>query len=195
MLRAPVVLTLLAAAALPLQAQIPAAIGKIIGAANLPVSADSARREGIPDTDVRTAIEAMRTARLPAEEAKRVLDESRAAQREHGPVDNFGAFVQSRLAAGLRGRELAAAIRAEHRARGKGNPNATKGNRNATKGNPNATKGRSDTAGQSRGNQGRGGAGRDTTARGKAGNPNRPGQGGGAQSGKGQSKRPDRPNR
>lgn len=184
MLRAPVVLTLLAATALPLQAQISAAVGKIIGAANLPVSADSARREGISDNDVRAAIEAMRTARLPADEAKRVLDDSRAAHREHGPVDNFGAFVQSKLAAGLRGRELAAAIRAEHRARGKGNPNATKGA-------PDATKGRSDAAGQSRGNQGRS----DTMSRGKSGAPDRPAQAGGAPAGKGQSKRPDRPNR
>lgn len=186
MLRAPVLLTLLAAA-LPLQAQIPAAIGKIIGAANLPVSADSARREGIPDREVRIAIEAMRAARVPAEEAKRVLDESRAARREHGPVDNFGAFVQSKLAAGLRGRDLAAAIRAEHRARGMGNPNATKRP-------PDATKGRSDAAG-SRGNQGRGGAGSDTMSRGKGGNPARPAPGGYPPAGKGQSKRPDRPNR
>lgn len=187
MLRAPVVFTLLAATALPLQAQIPAAIGKIIGAANLPVSADAARREGIPDTDVRIAIEAMRTARLPAEEARRVLDESRAARREHGPVDNFGAFVQSKLAAGLRGRDLAAAIRAEHRAQGKGNPNAAKGS-------PNATKGRSDAAG-ARGNQGRGATGADTMSRGKAGNPDRPAKGGAPPAGKGQYKRPDRPNR
>jgi hypothetical protein len=41
------------------------------------------------------------------------------AIREHGPVDNFGAFVQRRLDEGLRGRDLADAIRAEHAAHGR----------------------------------------------------------------------------
>jgi len=41
---------------------------------------------------------------------------------EHGPVDNFGAFVKSKLAEGLRGRDLADAIAIEHKVRGKGKP-------------------------------------------------------------------------
>ncbi|MDP1660923.1 MAG: hypothetical protein Q8L55_03325, partial [Phycisphaerales bacterium] len=39
---------------------------------------------------------------------------------EHGPTDNFGAFVQGKLDQGLRGQALSDAIRAEHAARGKG---------------------------------------------------------------------------
>ena len=46
-------------------------------------------------------------------------EQSRAID-EHGPTDNFGAFVQSKLDQGLRGRELSDAIRAEHAAHGKG---------------------------------------------------------------------------
>lgn len=62
----------------------------------------------------------MEAKKVPAHEARQVIDEERVARRDHRPVDNFGAFVQSRLQAGLRGQELAAAIRAEHAARGKG---------------------------------------------------------------------------
>ncbi len=59
---------------------------------------------------------------VPAEEAAGILEAESKAAAEHGPTDNFGAFVQAQLASGKRGRELAAAIRAEHQARGKGRP-------------------------------------------------------------------------
>lgn len=104
----------------PLEAQTPDWIRRVLAAAELPVSADEARREGAPDGVIRQVLAAMQSANVPAAEAREVLDEERAAMREHGPVDNFGAFVQAKLDAGLRGRELAAAIRAEHQRRGKG---------------------------------------------------------------------------
>jgi hypothetical protein len=67
----------------------------------LPRTSQILRESGVPDEEVQSVIEA-------------------ASVREHGPVDNFGAFVQDQLAAGLRGRDLAAAIHAEHARRGIG---------------------------------------------------------------------------
>ena len=105
----------------PQQAQLPDWVSQILAAAQLPVVTDEARREGLPGDDVRAALEAMRTAGVPSWEATALIDSARAARREHGPVDNFGAFVQAQLAAGKRGQELAAAIREEHARQGKGN--------------------------------------------------------------------------
>ena len=113
--------------AAPAPAQAPDWVQVLISAAGLPIAADSARKEGVPSDDVRAVLESMRNKNIPANEAKDILNEARAAHREHGPVDNFGAFVQSKLDAGLRGRDLAAAIRAEHAARGKGKAGAAKG--------------------------------------------------------------------
>jgi len=61
---------------------------------------------------------------VPAGSLAELFAEENDAIRKHGRIDNFGAFVQEKLAAGLRGRELAAAIHAEHAARGigKGRP-------------------------------------------------------------------------
>lgn len=103
----------------PLPSQTPEWLTRVISAANLPVSADQARKEGAPSGVIAQVLAAMEAANVPAGEAREILDEERAALREHGPVDNFGAFVQSKLDAGLRGRELAAAIRAEHQLRGR----------------------------------------------------------------------------
>jgi hypothetical protein len=106
----------------PLEGQTSDWVRRVLAAAELPVSADQARREGAPDGVIQQVLSAMQSANVPAHEAREVLDAERDALREHGPVDNFGAFVQSKLDAGLRGRDLAAAIRAEHQLRGKGPP-------------------------------------------------------------------------
>lgn len=89
-------------------------------AADLPVLAHELRGQGVPDGDVGKAIAAAKGKGLKAEEAADVLEEADKDVKEHGPVDNFGAFVQSKLDEGLRGKELAAAIKAEHVAKGKG---------------------------------------------------------------------------
>jgi hypothetical protein len=107
-------------------AQRPQRVNQLLIAAELPVSAAQARNEGASNQEVRGVLDAMRTAKIPAHEARLVIDEERSARRKDGPVDNFGAFVQSKLQAGLRGRDLAAAIRAEHAARGKGKAAPTK---------------------------------------------------------------------
>ena len=119
--RIPALLVSLALGTSALQAQTPQWVSDLLIATQLPVQTMEARREGVPNEDIRSVLEAMRRNRVPAHEATAVIDTARAVRRQHGPVDNFGAFVQTQLASGKRGRELAAAIRAEHARQGKGN--------------------------------------------------------------------------
>lgn len=105
----------------PSFAQVPDWVNQVLAAAQLPVVASEARREGIAAAEIRKVLDAMRNAGVPAYEATTLIETERQAHREHGPTDNFGAFVQAQLAAGKRGQELAAAIRAEHARLGKGN--------------------------------------------------------------------------
>jgi hypothetical protein len=105
----------------PAVAQVPDWVNQILAAAQLPVVASEARREGVGNADVQAILDALVGSGVPAYQATAILDTTRAAHREHGRMDNFGAFVQSQLALGKRGRELAAAIRQEHARRGKGN--------------------------------------------------------------------------
>lgn len=112
----------------PLPAQQADWVNQLLTAARLPVATAEARREGVASTDIRAVLDAMIRAKVPASEATLVIDTTRIVQREQGPVNNFGAFVQSQLAAGKRGPALAAAIRAEHARQGKGN--AAKGAKN-----------------------------------------------------------------
>jgi hypothetical protein len=112
----------------PLPAQQSDWVNQLLTAARLPVATAEARREGVASSDIRAVLDAMIRAKVPASEATAVIDTTRVLQREQGPVNNFGAFVQSQLAAGKRGPALAAAIRAEHARQGKGN--AAKGAKN-----------------------------------------------------------------
>ena len=105
----------------PSFAQVPDWVNQILAAAQLPVVSTEARREGIADAEIRKVLDAMRNAGVPAYEATTLIETERQAHRENGPADNFGAFVQAQLAAGKRGQELSAAIRAEHARQGKGN--------------------------------------------------------------------------
>lgn len=93
---------------------------RLLRAAKLPREAQECRRKGVPDDDMKHALRAARGKGLKADEISDITAEQRRAIDDHGPVDNFGAFVQSKLDEGLRGRDLAAAIRAEHAKRGKG---------------------------------------------------------------------------
>ena len=104
----------------PAHAQLSDRATQILAAAQLPVVTAQARREGVDSDAIRVILDAMRGAGVPAYEASALLDTMRVVRRDIGPADNFGAFVQSQLAAGLRGRALAAAIRAEHVRQGKG---------------------------------------------------------------------------
>ena len=125
-------LSVMVAAGSPSNAQVPDWVTQILAAAQLPIVANEIRREGVSNADVISVLDAMRTAGVPANDARLILDSARAARRDNGPVDNFGAFVQTQLASGKRGTELAAAIRAEHARQGKGRAGA--GSANAQRG-------------------------------------------------------------
>jgi hypothetical protein len=121
------------AVAAPLQAQ---THRDILEAIKLPQAADEAREEGVPEKDVRVAIEEAFKRGVPAAETKEVMVQSTRSVRENGPIDNFGAFVQSQLDKGLRGRDLAAAIHAEHARRGIGKGKKLKGSKGWKGANP-----------------------------------------------------------
>src|SRR3989304_1033044 len=95
--------TLLAAALIgwstPSYAQVPDWVNQVLAAAQLPVAASAARREGIAGAEIRAVLDALRNAGVPAYEATSVLETTRQVHREHGPTDNFGGFVQAHLAA------------------------------------------------------------------------------------------------
>ena len=97
-------------------------VAAIVEALRLPALVTEARRAGVEESAVRDVLDGLRRRGLPADEAALVLREEVDAVNAGEPKDNFGGFVQRQLAAGLRGRALAEAIRAEHRARGIGRP-------------------------------------------------------------------------
>jgi hypothetical protein len=94
----------------------------ILQALQFPALITEARRIGVPEVLLRGVLDELKQRGLPAEEAALVIGEEVDAVKAGGPKDNFGAFVHRQLEAGLRGRALAAAIRAEHHARGIGRP-------------------------------------------------------------------------
>lgn len=106
---------------------------------NLPLAVESARRAGIPSGTIWDVLDSLRRRRVPAADAEQILRGEVEAVEKGGPRENFGAFVNAQLARGLRGRELAAAIHAEHARRGIGQgrgrgPDAEKGRGAADKG-------------------------------------------------------------
>jgi hypothetical protein len=107
------------------------AVASVLQALLLPRTTQEARTLGVPESDIRAILVRARERRVPAADVTELFEHENRAIREHGPVDNFGAFVQRRLDEGLRGRDLAEAIRAEHAEHGKGKghgmPEAAKG--------------------------------------------------------------------
>ena len=97
-------------------------LDRVLAAAELPVAAAQAREEGVTNLQLSDILQMIRRRGLPAEDARWVLEEEVRVVREGGPKENFGAFVQTQLDAGLRGRALADAIHEEHRRRGMGRP-------------------------------------------------------------------------
>jgi hypothetical protein len=97
-------------------------LDRVLAAAQLPVAAAEAREEGVSNITLGNILDIIRRRGLPAEDARYVLEEEVRVVREGGPRENFGAFVQTQLDAGLRGRALADAIHEEHRRRGMGRP-------------------------------------------------------------------------
>jgi hypothetical protein len=112
-------LALLAATSVAAAQQKASASADHVNAAlNLPRQVDTLRARGVPESQTRLAINELEKRRVPATESRDILVETNTDAKAHGPVNNFGAFVQAQLAAGKRGSMLAAAIRAEHVRRG-----------------------------------------------------------------------------
>jgi len=120
-------------------------LASVLQTLRLPKTTQEARTLGVPESDIRAILDRAREKRVSAAAVNELLETENKAIREHGPVDNFGAFVQRRLDEGLRGRDLADAIRAEHAAHGKGKgpdtPGAAKGKGHAEE-TPGAAKGK-----------------------------------------------------
>lgn len=103
------------------QTRVPtAADSAIFRALDLPRVMQRARDVGIPDSTVRGIMDAMRRRGIPAGEAIPAVELEVEAVEQGGAKDNFGSFVRAQVESGLRGRELAAAIRAERERRGMG---------------------------------------------------------------------------
>lgn len=107
---------------------------EILEALRLPALAVEARQAGVSEARVRQLLDGLRGRGLPADEAAFVVREEVDAVHAGAPKDDFGEFVQQQLDAGHRGRALADAIRAEHRARGIGRPQAGRQGRPVVRG-------------------------------------------------------------
>lgn len=101
------------------QTRVPtAADSAILRAIDLPRVMQRAREAGIPDSSIRGVMDRMRQRGVPADEATAAVDMEVETVERGGNRDNFGAFVRTQVESGLRGKELAAAIRAERQRRG-----------------------------------------------------------------------------
>lgn len=101
------------------QTRVPtAADSAILRAINLPRVMQRAREAGIPDSSIRGVMDRMRQRGIPADEATTAVDMEVETVERGGNRENFGAFVRAQVESGLRGRDLAASIRAERQRRG-----------------------------------------------------------------------------
>ncbi len=122
----------------PVRAQdLGALASSILSAIDLPTVVVELSEEGISVEVVGGILDDFINNDVPPGEANDVLTAAVESVREHGPVDNFGSLVQDMLASGLRGQELAQAIREQHespergRGAGAGRGNAARGGREA----------------------------------------------------------------
>ncbi len=118
----------------------------LVGAAALLAKAQALRDRGVPANEVAEAVRAAKGKGLSASEASDMLDSAEDAAEENGRIDKFGSFVQEKLDEGLRGRELAEAIKAEHEARGIGGGNGKGGKHGKGKSPDGGEEGGSDAA-------------------------------------------------
>ncbi len=120
----------------------------ILQAIRLPGAARDARALGVPDQDVRNILRMARDRSVRAGDITALLNVENDAIRQHGPIDNFGAFVQQKLDSGLRGKDLAAAIHVEHGARGKGGGSSMGGGKSGDMHGKSVSPGKSGDAGK-----------------------------------------------
>lgn len=143
------------------QTRVPtAADSALLRALDLPRVMQRAREAGIPDSSIRGVMDRMRQRGIPAEDATAAVDLEVETVERGGDRANFGSFVRTQVESGVRGRDLAAAIRAERQRRGMA-PEG-RGGRPETAGPPAGRGGRPEGAGARP--EGRGGR-PDSTAR------------------------------
>lgn len=112
------------------QTRVPtAADSAILRALEFPRVMQRARAAGAADSTLRGILETMRTRGLPAHDATAALETEVEILEQGGNKENFGQFVKTQVEAGLRGRELAASIRAERARRGMGPDRAQRAER------------------------------------------------------------------
>ena len=95
---------------------------KAVATTALPEIVAEARQVGVSEGVIRGILDSLQRRGVPANDAESVLRDEVAAVKAGAPKENFGAVVHAQLARGLRGRDLAAAIKAEHARRGTGKP-------------------------------------------------------------------------
>ena len=96
-----------------LHAQVPSS-ARVLDALLLPRLATSLGKQGVAESDIRSALDAMREHKVPPGDAADVLRDELNRVRDRKPTDNFGAFVTEQVREGARGRELAERIREAH---------------------------------------------------------------------------------
>lgn len=101
-------------APLALDAQSAPATSRVQAAVELPRLAAGLRERGVPEADIRRALDAMRENDVAAGEAADVLRDELGRARDDRPTANFGAFVTEQVREGRRGRALAETIREAH---------------------------------------------------------------------------------
>jgi len=124
-------------------------------AIDLPAKAQALRDAGVKPAQLEAALDAADDEGLGADEAEELLEASEKAVKDNGPDDNFGAFVKAKLDEGLRGRELAQAIKEEHARQGKGKGHDKGKGPPEGKGPPD-DKGKGKGKGSDKGNKGKG---------------------------------------
>ena len=122
-MRASMIVLALAAVATPIAAQQQdTSIMDVL--LRLPKTVDEGRRAGVSDGSIMAVLDSLRRRGVPAADAGQIVQAEVDAVKGGAPRENFGKYVNAMLARGLRGRELAAAIHAEHARRGMGRSNA-----------------------------------------------------------------------
>jgi hypothetical protein len=84
----------------------------VLATLDLPIATAAARDAGVGEEDIKDVLSCVQTSGIGAASATVALDaEARASKSDRGKIAGFGQWVRAQVAAGLRGKELAAAIR------------------------------------------------------------------------------------
>lgn len=93
---------------------------EVLNAIDLPARAAEAREQGVAEEKIRDVLSRGRAEKISPGTLAEGLEAENEAIRAGESADNFGSFVRQQVDSGLRGRELAAAIREEKARRGIG---------------------------------------------------------------------------